>query len=154
MVEHAIWISWENQRRNRELSAALKIPLFEFAEIDRINNYLKKYLIGFTKTFCVLRKTRPRIVICQNPSIVLSFSILIFKKFIDLRVVVDAHNAGLFPLDGRSKTLNYVSRFIQRYADLTIVTNENMKQHVRKMVEELSFFKIKSQNLNSMKLKD
>ena len=45
-------------------------------------------------------------------------------------VVVDSHNAGLYPLKGRYKILNCVSRFIQRYADLTLVTNEFLKQNV------------------------
>lgn len=132
MIKHAIWISWENQRRNRELSAALQIPLFEFCEIDRINNYLKKYIIGIAKTLYVLTKTRPRIVFCQNPSIVLSILIIGLKTIKDIRIVVDAHNAGLFPIDGHSEILNCASRIIQRYADLTIVTNEILKQHVDK----------------------
>jgi len=44
--------------------------------------------------------------------------------------VIDSHNAGLFPLNGSYKILNLTSRFIQRYADLTIVTNKYLKQYV------------------------
>jgi len=130
MNKKAIWFSWENQRRNRELSTVLNIPLFEFAEIDSIGNPFKKYILGLTKTILVVKKTKPKIVFCQNPSIVLSLFIIIFKTITDLRVVIDAHNAGLFPLGSQYKILNWLSRIIQRYADLTIVSNDKLKMHV------------------------
>ena len=130
MIKDSLWITWENQRRNRELSAALNIPLFEFAEIDEIKNYLLKYIIGFVKTFRLLIVKRTRVVCCQNPSVILCFLLIILKIFFDIRVVIDSHNAGLFPLEGRSKALNLISRFIQRFADLTIVTNRILKKHV------------------------
>jgi len=130
MINSAIWLTWESQRRNKELSIAFKIPLFELAEIDAIENHLKKYILGITKTFFVVTKTKPKIIFCQNPSIVLSFFILILKIFSDLRVVIDAHNAGLFPLSSQYKILNCLSRIIQRYADLTIVSNDKLKNHV------------------------
>ena len=132
MTRKAIWLTWENQRRNRELSGAFKIPLYEFTEIDKIENYLKKYIVGFAKTICTLRITKPRIVVCQNPSIVLALLVIVLKPLIGIRVVIDAHNAGLFPLNGRSKLLNIASRFIQYNADLTIVSNEMLKKHVEK----------------------
>ena len=130
MSKNAIWLTWENQRRNRELSAALQIPLFEFAEIDTIKNYLKKYFFGIAKTLYVIKEEKPRLVFCQNPSLVLSLFLIILKIFCDIRVVVDSHYAGLFPLKRRYKILNLTSIFIQRYADLTIVTNRILKQHV------------------------
>lgn len=130
MVKKTIWISWENQRRNREVSAALNIQLFEFDEIDKLDNYLIKYILGIAKTISIFVKIKPRIIICQNPSIVLSFLSIIFKYTTGIKVVIDSHNSGIFPKNGRYKILNFLSRFIQRNADLTIVSNKNLKKHV------------------------
>jgi len=130
MIKNSIWLTWETQRRNREISAALQIPLIEFAEVDAIDNCLKKYFIGIKKTLYVIKEKKPRLVFGQNPSLALSFLLIFLKIIYGIRVVIDSHNAGLFPLNGSYKILNLTSRFIQRYADLTIVTNNYLKQHV------------------------
>jgi len=126
----SIWICWENQRRNREISSALHIKLYEYGEIDSIENPIKKYFKGIIKTKKAIITEKPNIIICQNPSLVLSLFLICIKKIHDLRVVVDSHNAGLFPLNGHFKILNFASSIIQRYADLTIVTNRYLKKHV------------------------
>lgn len=125
-----IWITWENQRRNRELSRALNAKLFELEEIDRIKNRLLKYLIGIGKVVRILRQEQPSLVFCQNPSLILATFLVTIRKFTRYHVVVDAHNAGLFPSEGRSKLLGLLSRYVQRNANLTIVTNRALKDHV------------------------
>ena len=125
-----IWITWENQRRNRELSQAFGAELFELAAIDEIENPSKKYIHGIIKTLNILFKEKPQLVFCQNPSIVLSFVLVLIRHLFKIKLCVDAHNAGLFPKEGRSSFLCLLSRFVQRGADLTIVTNEKLKQHV------------------------
>lgn len=129
-MAESVWITWENQRRNRELSEALGVRLFEFAEIDEIRNVLVKYAKGAAKTLRVLFRERPTLIYCQNPSIVLAFLIVLAKPFNKAFVCVDAHNVGLFPREGRSAVLSAVARFIQRRADLTLVTNEALRRHV------------------------
>lgn len=130
MRRKAIWITWENQRRNRETSRSLGIKLYEMAEIDDIRNPFKKYIFGIIKTLLILVKERPKLVFCQNPSLILSLFLVLLKHLVKIKLCVDAHNAGLFPKEGRSIALGIVSRFIQRNADLTIVTNEALKRHV------------------------
>jgi len=125
-----IWITWENQRRNRELSRAFEAELFELAEIDEIRNFIRKYFLGIIMTLKILWKEKPQLVFCQNPSIVLSFCLVIIKRLLKMKVCVDAHNAGLFPKEGNSFVLKFLSRFIQRKADLTIVSNERLKKYV------------------------
>lgn len=129
-MAESVWITWENQRRNRELSEALGVRLFEFAEIDEIRNVLVKYAKGAAKTLRVLFRERPTLIYCQNPSIVLAFLIVLAKPFNKAFVCVDAHNVGLFPREGRPSVLSAVARFIQRRADLTLVTNEALRRHV------------------------
>lgn len=125
-----IWITWEDQRRNRELSKALDAKLFECKEIDQIKNPFRKYSLGIWKTLKILFREKPDMVFGQNPSIVLSFFLICVRPFLGFRVVVDAHNAGIFPAEGNSLLLMAVSRFIQRRADLILITNSGLKQHV------------------------
>lgn len=130
MKDKRIWITWENQRRNRELSSALNAGLFEFKEIDGIKNPVKKYTLGLLKTIQPLIRERPSLVFCQNPSLVLSAFLVTLRKFSRLKVIVDAHNAGLFPKEGKSYLLGLLSRYIQRNADITLVTNQGLLDHV------------------------
>jgi hypothetical protein len=130
MKKKIVWITWENQRRNRELSKSLDIPLFELSEIDNISNLFRKYIKGIMKTLKILLEERPELVICQNPSLVLAFLLVISKRFFKIRVFVDSHNAGIFPKEGKSSLLIRLAGFIQRHADLTIVTNIALKEHV------------------------
>jgi len=46
------------------------------------------------------------------------------------KVVIDAHNAGLYPLEGRYRALNWVASKICKWADITIVSNDGLKGHV------------------------
>lgn len=125
-----IWITWENQRRNRELSQAFRAELFELAAIDKIENPFKKYIYGIIKTLNILFKEKPKLVFCQNPSIVLSFVLVLIRHLFQIKLCVDAHNAGLFPTEARSSLLMRLSRFIQRRADLVFVTNQALREHV------------------------
>ena len=129
-MDKRIWITWENQRRNRELSHALNVRLFELKEIDQIKNPFYKYFLGVVKTTRILLNEKPKLVFCQNPSLILSVILLIIKKVTRFKVVVDAHNAGLFPKEGKSFFLRTLALYIQRRADLTIVTNQGLKEYV------------------------
>ncbi len=131
-MDKRIWITWENQRRNRELSRALNAGFYELKEIDRIKNPVKKYALGILKTIRVLLMEQPSLVFCQNPSLILSAFLTTIRKFGRFKVVVDAHNAGLFPMEGRSYLLGILSRYIQRNADLVLVTNQGLQEHVEK----------------------
>lgn len=116
----ALWVAWEHQTRNRSLSRLLDIPLYEFVSE---NKGARRYAESMVKTLLLIRSKKPDIVFCQNPSIVLSFFCVIFKSLLSCSVIIDEHNAGLFPLDGQNTVLNWIARFIVRKADAVIVTN-------------------------------
>ena len=122
-----IWITWENQRRNKGISLALDWPLHEllFHEPRII-----RYPLSIFRTIKLIRKNRPRILAVQNPSIVLAVLALVMRNFFNYRTIIDAHNAGIYPSEGRSPVLNAISRWIQKKADLTIVTNQELKSVV------------------------
>lgn len=121
---NGIWITWEVQRRNHGISASLDYPLYE---IESKGIRLKRYFASIAKTFTVLTTDKPDVVVAQNPSIILSITVILLQKFLNYKIIIDAHNGGLFPFEGRSLFLLSIAKWIQRKSDLTLVTNEEMK---------------------------
>jgi len=122
-----IWITWEIQRRNRSISEALGWPLFEIW-VDQ--SPLVRYFKSIIKTVFVIKKEKPDILIVQNPSIILAVWAVLLRIIFKYVLVIDAHNAGIFPSEGKSYFLQLVSRWLQKKADLTIVTTEEFKRVV------------------------
>ena len=71
-------------------------------------------------------------VMVQNPSIVLSIFMVTIGKIGKFAVVIDAHNEGIMPFYSKFNWLAPLYGIIQRWADLTIVTNESLAMMVRK----------------------
>lgn len=120
-----IWITWERHRRTIELSSA--IPHTELHELilDHVFPPVR-YLLLLLRTAFLLLKTHPRIVFVQNPSLILTSFALIVSKLIRFRLIVDAHNEGILPFSNSRTWLIPIYRIIQRYADITIVTNPRL----------------------------
>lgn len=125
---NGIWITWEKQRRNKGISTALGWDLYE---IVCKKSGIYRYLLSSIKTVSLILKEKPRIVAAQNPSIILAGLVLLLKKIFGYKLIIDAHNIGIFPLEGRSKFLMFFSKKLQRYADLTLVTNSKLKSVVK-----------------------
>lgn len=129
MSVKGVWITWEKQRRNQGISSALGWELYDIVYNDcRVIRYLK----SFVKTLSILKAEKPAFVAAQNPSIVLALMVVLLKFVFGYTCIIDAHNAGLFPFEGRSKVLNFAARLIQRLSDWTIVTNSVLAEIVNK----------------------
>jgi len=127
MSVKGVWITWEIQRRNKGISSALGWDLYEIAyDNPRIIRYLK----SLYKTLRILIKEKPNFVAAQNPSLLLALTVIFLKYIFGYKTVIDAHNAGLFPLENRSRFLNIVSRITQSLSDWTIVTNDALAKVV------------------------
>lgn len=122
-----IWITWESQRRNRTLSQALDAELFEF---DLKLNRVIRYLVALFKTGITFIKERPSLIFAQNPSLLLALFSVNYGKTFGIPVIIDSHNAGLFPSDGRNRWLNKIALYIVKKASLTLVTNNGLKNYV------------------------
>jgi glycosyltransferase involved in cell wall biosynthesis len=107
----------------------LGIPLYE---LTSNKPRLIKYPLLISKTLAIIFRNKLKVLFVQNPSIVLSFFSIFVKKLFGFVVVVDAHNAGIYPLEGKSRSLNFIAKLICRNADLVIVTN----QHLARVVEK------------------
>jgi glycosyltransferase involved in cell wall biosynthesis len=123
-MTYALWITWEDHRRSRELASILEATYFPLLHSGPRHF---RYPILSWKTIRALSLYRPNVVFCQNPSIVLNLLLCLLKFLFKYKLVVDRHSN--FKLDTvRSKNpkwifFHFLSDFTLRNSDLTIVTN-------------------------------
>lgn len=124
----SVWITWERQTRNRSASAYLGIPLFEIIETSpyRILRYTKSIL----RTVKVLVENRPEIIFAQNPSIVLALLMVLIKKTIGTKIIIDAHNSGIHGPEENQALLKRMNTYVIKNANATIVTNNILEDYV------------------------
>ncbi len=122
-----VWLTWEHQRRNHTASAALGARLHE---LDYSNPAPIRYPRAIANTLRILRRQRPRLIFAQNPSIVLAALAVAYGKLSRTPVIVDAHNAGIRPFEGRKRWANRLTRHIIRGATATIVSNPGLAAYV------------------------
>ena len=123
-----VWITWEVQQRNRTMSQKVGATLFE---VTSARGRLLRYPYQVWRTLQILRRERPDVLFVQNPSIVLSMLAISTKRYFRIsRLIMDAHNAGIYPLEGRIEPLNSLARLIFRRTDITIVTNAVLAGYV------------------------
>lgn len=133
-MSRRIWLTWEVQRRNRTMSTMLNADLHE---IIVKGSRLKRYPLQVIKTLKVILKSKSRVIFVQNPSLLLSALCVFSCKFSNATVVVDAHNAGIFPLEGQSKMLNKVAALVNSLADKVIVSNSALVEFVEKDADQI-----------------
>jgi glycosyltransferase involved in cell wall biosynthesis len=126
-MKKGIWITWELHRRNRGISSALSWPLYE---IRSKKSKIIRFTTSIIKTIKVIYRENPKYVVTQNPSLVLSFLATLIKPLFKFVLIIDAHNSGIFPKEGRSKILMIVSLWLQRKGDIILVTNNALKNVV------------------------
>jgi glycosyltransferase involved in cell wall biosynthesis len=124
-----LWLTWENQIRNRSISAALGVPLFE---VISSRSRMVRYVSCMIRTIVILWRERPSIVICQNPSLALTIFLLGLRKTFNFKVAIDAHFGGVEAFNG-SKVFQRMLDKCNRAADLVIVTNEGHARRIRSL---------------------
>lgn len=131
---NAVWLSWENHRRSREMSKALDVP---FRVIRGPKGPLFYPIVPLLKSVAFLLSTRARTVVVQNPSLLLTVVACALKPVKGFRVVQDLHSYFSLHIHrgigARGKVYRMLSIFCIRRADLTVVTNPELK----KVIEDL-----------------
>lgn len=128
-----IWVTWERQRRSIVLSKE-----FDAAYYELISNKSRigKYIYLGLKTIHILIKKKPDVLFVQNPSIVLTFLACLFRIcYSNIVLVVDRHS-NFFPISKSSfvnNIHNQLSKFTLKTSDLTIVTNNILKDLVESL---------------------
>jgi glycosyltransferase involved in cell wall biosynthesis len=125
---NAIWLSWEDHRRSRVLANALGVPLRVFPAPKA--KWLYPLLPAIRSLF-VLLSLRERTVVVQNPSLVLTALTCLLKPIKGFRVVQDLHSYFFLHIERgvglRGKVYRALSRYCIRNADVTVVTNPELK---------------------------
>jgi glycosyltransferase involved in cell wall biosynthesis len=129
VLERSIWIAWEKHRRTESVSAMLGARLYAFD--TRASRWLR-YPRFVSRTLGVLAQERPRVLFVQNPSILLTAMAMALRPIFRYRLVVDAHNAGVYAFEEEQKYTAWLLPTLHRHADLTIVTNEIVAGIVRR----------------------
>ena len=123
-----IWVTWEVQRRNRSMSKSLGA---ELNEIIYQHNRIFRYIFSLCHTLKIFITKSPDVIFVQNPSIVLALFSIFYHKLTKVRLVIDAHNAGLFPTPNQFSLLNKIAAFIIKHTPITIVTNSALAEYVK-----------------------
>jgi glycosyltransferase involved in cell wall biosynthesis len=126
-MKKAIWITWENQIRNRSMSALLGAALYVFAHRG---SRLKRYILCSYDTIKTVYKNRPDVVIAQNPSIFLNYLLLMVRPFFGFILVSDAHFGGVLDFIG-SPLFQRILNFCNRSVNTVIVTNNAHADYIR-----------------------
>ncbi len=127
----ALWITWEDHRRSRELSDAFEA---EYCPVLIHGHRWYRYPLQIVKTLRLLASRRPGRVFCQNPSLILTTLLCSLKSSLGYRLIVDRHSN--FKLDTymsynpKWRLFHLLSRWTTRKADLTIVTNPRLAELV------------------------
>jgi glycosyltransferase involved in cell wall biosynthesis len=131
-MKNNIWISWEIQTRNRSISKALGTKLIEFPETY---SALIRYPLLLKKTYRALKSKNPQYLFVQNPSMILSFFVVVNGFLNSRKVIVDAHNVGVhFEHSNRfvRSIGQFVNTLIMKLATFTLVTNPYLADFVKR----------------------
>lgn len=126
-MSNVLFLTWIKHRRTRHLCERLEFPLVELISKHR---GLRRYLALTLRTIRTLQTRRPRILIVQSPSVVLSLLCLMLRPIFRYRLIVDAHNEAVEPYLHRSAIMRWMTSLIIKRSDLTIVTNRQLAETV------------------------
>lgn len=131
LLGRAVWLSWEDHRRSRELAACLGIPLHVFS--SRLPYFLRAVVLS-TKTAWFLWTRRPPLVFVQSPSIVLNGVACLLRRPLGYVLIADRHSnfyeTELDNLSPKWRLYHALSRYTVKASDVTIVTNQELKNLV------------------------
>lgn len=125
------WIAWETQRRSLGLARLLGAELRLF-----LHKGWLRYARCLAGTAAFLSKRPGNLVFVQNPSMVLAAWAGVLKGILGFPLVVDRHSNFAYlsgPGAGLKRRLSdLLSDFTLRRADLTLVTNAELADHVER----------------------
>lgn len=128
-MRKVIWISWLGHRRSTEICDFLEIPFFV---IIKNNKSVLEYFRVVVKTLKLIACNKPRLLIIQNPSLILNVIAVMIRPFFRYKLVVDAHNEAVEPYVNQNIIIENVSTKLISFADITIVTNRFLSKTVER----------------------
>jgi glycosyltransferase involved in cell wall biosynthesis len=130
-MTRAIALSWEFHRRTEGLAMGLGLQLHTIAH--KGSKYTR-YPGLAVRTVRVLLQARPKIILFQNPSLVLALLLLALRPVLGrYTLLMDAHNEAIRPFIFPYWPVRFLSRLVVRLVDITIVTNSALRADVEGM---------------------
>jgi hypothetical protein len=126
-MRRALALTWFQHRRTKELCAGLDIELLVLT--TKLGGLLR-YLVLSARTLVQLARRRPKVVLVQNPSLILAALAAAVRGVLGYRLVVDAHNEAVVPFINRQRWVARLAQWVIRRADLTIVSNRQLAERV------------------------
>ena len=126
-----VWLTWQDHPRSRTLSRefSAQYVVFKYSGFN-----IFRYLILSFKTLYFLLKFRPKVVFCQNPSMVLNALLCLFKPLFKYFLVADRHTNFAFRHASSFQLKWIIFRAISNYnirnSDIMIVTNDFLKKYI------------------------
>ncbi|MBN2183811.1 MAG: hypothetical protein JW746_00635 [Candidatus Krumholzibacteriota bacterium] len=124
-----IWISWHYHRRSDYLAREFGCAYYHFGTSAKSRS--SRYAKSIGKTIAIIRKTRPKVLFVQNPSILLVTLAVILKPFFRYILINDLHTPYIRLPNIISKIFWALQRFCIRSSDITIVTNESFRKQLK-----------------------
>lgn len=128
----SIWLTWEHQRRSIVLSEEFKC---DFHELLTKHKGLRRYVNLCSKTLRILLREKTQCLFVQNPSMILTSLAALYKIFFPRTVlVVDRHSNFFAVSESILGNMGHraMSKFTLSMADITIVTNDHLKNLVER----------------------
>jgi hypothetical protein len=119
----ALALSWFEHRRMRELCAGLGL---ELVVLETPRRGARRYLTLAAQTVALLARRRVKVLLIQNPSLVLGALGVLLGRLLGFQLFVDAHNEAVTPYVNRQGWVRRLSRWVIRHSDLTIVSNRQL----------------------------
>lgn len=126
-MSNTLFLTWIQHRRTRHLCERLDITLIEL--ISK-NKGISRYIELTIRTLKTLKTRRPRVLIVQSPSVVLSLLCLALRPVFRYRLIIDAHNEAVEPYLHSSIFIRVITRLILKKSDTVIVTNKQLANYV------------------------
>ncbi len=126
-LSRVVAITWIDHRRTREICTFLGIELHVLTTPFR---GLRRYLQLIPVTTLLLRRLRPRVVLIQSPSIVLALLMILLRRLLRVKVVLDAHNEAVEPFINPSALVRWLTHWMLGRASGVVVTNRFLAEVV------------------------
>jgi glycosyltransferase involved in cell wall biosynthesis len=121
-------LTWMDQRRTQELCAGLQL---ELVVLKTPRRGPLRYLVLGARTVALLARRRARVLLVQNPSLILAALAVLLRSMLGYWLIVDAHNEAVEPYINNQRWIRALSRWVIRRSDLTIVSNRHLADLVQ-----------------------
>jgi glycosyltransferase involved in cell wall biosynthesis len=135
-----LWIAWEDDSsiRSRVLAAELGATLYLFTAFDR-SRWLRllRYPVAIVQTAWTLATSRPRVLVVQNPSILLAFQAAVMRPLLGYRLVIDLHTPFVRAPGIKKRVADALHNYGVRNCDVVLVSNEAYQRRVERETDRV-----------------